>query len=86
MSIFYLHQGGVRDGVGGSLLLIAWARLRMLVRRALLLTIAVCNVVHLGIVLARLRRHQPKRCLHADWIEAAKFPQRPLILGDKWDF
>jgi hypothetical protein len=52
----------------------------------LLLTIAVCNVVHLGIVLARLRRQQPKRCLHADWIEAAKFPQRPLILGDKWDF
>ena len=85
MIIFYPHRDGVRDLVGGFPM--AWPWLRLLVRRAFGSTTAVCEIVHRAAVLARMRRLQPGRLFHTDLEkDAAKFPQRPLILDDKWDF
>jgi hypothetical protein len=54
-------------------------RLRVLTRRAVRRINAACWIVHQAIVAAKARRIQRELMLH-------KFPQRPLVLDDKWDF
>ena len=51
------------------------------------------RLLHRAIVRAKLRRLQGELLFRRDYSEmlpleedATKFPQRPLILGDKWDF
>lgn len=51
------------------------------------------RLLHRGIVRAKLRRLHTELLFRRDYSEmlppekdATKFPQRPLILGDKWDF
>ncbi len=51
------------------------------------------RLLHRAIVRARLRRARSELLFRRDYSEmlpleedATKFPQRPLILGDKWDF
>jgi hypothetical protein len=74
-------------------------RLRMLARRALRRASAAFGIVHRGIVNAKTRRLQRELLFHGgmhdagpleqhpqDDRNAAKFAQRPLVLGDKWDF
>ncbi len=50
--------------------------------------IAMFKLLHQAIVAAKLRRlrHElmRQRSASADF-DAAQFPQRPLMLGDKWD-
>ena len=48
---------------------------------------------HRAIVRAKLRRLQSEMLFRKDYSDmlppeqdATKFPQRPLVLGDKWDF
>ncbi|HWZ38111.1 MAG TPA: hypothetical protein VNY08_07420 [Bradyrhizobium sp.] len=54
---------------------------------------AAFRTFHRAIVRAKLRRLRTELLLRPDYNEmfspeqdASKFPQRPLILGDKWDF
>ena len=50
---------------------------------------AALNVLHRAIVAAKLRRLHHELMLHRSAqaeFDAAQFPQRPLMLGDKWDF
>jgi hypothetical protein len=74
-------------------------RARALTRGAIGRTGAALRIIHQGIVTAKARRLQRELMFHAgsrhdgSWQpntepsqDAAKFPQRPLILGDKWDF
>jgi hypothetical protein len=49
--------------------------------------------VHHALVTAKMRRLQSELILHWGFDsdgsagqDAARYPQRPLILGDKWDF
>jgi hypothetical protein len=51
------------------------------------------RLLHRGIVSAKLRRLRTEMLLRPDYDEmfpperdVGKYPQRPLILGDKWDF
>ena len=49
------------------------------------------KAIHDAIVAAKLRRLQSELMFHECWpaqtdTDAAKFPRRPMILGDKWDF
>jgi len=85
MSMFHTHRGelfgsrGLRHGSRFS-----FARARRKVSAAL-------QTLHRAIVAAKLRRLRNELTLHRSTkaraeFDAAKFPQRPLILGDKWDF
>jgi hypothetical protein len=58
---------------------------------------AMLKTIHEAIIAARTRRLQRELKFHADLGEGAfdrplgeqdlrKIPQRPMILGDKWDF
>ncbi len=52
---------------------------------------AVFKAIHDAIVAAKLRRLQGELTLHERWpappdTDAATYPRRALILGDKWDF
>jgi hypothetical protein len=51
------------------------------------------RLLHRAVVRAKLRRLSGELLFRRDYSEmlpleedAAKFPQRPLVLGDKWDF
>ena len=51
------------------------------------------RTLHRAIVRAKLRRLQSELMFRQDYgklfppeQDVAKFPQRPLVLGDKWDF
>ena len=51
------------------------------------------RTLHQAIVRAKLRRLRSELMFRQDYSElfppeqdATKFPQRPLVLGDKWDF
>ena len=49
------------------------------------------KTIHGAIVAAKLRRLRRELMFHKGWAgqaepDATKFAQRPLILGDKWDF
>ena len=51
--------------------------------------IVLLKVLHRAIVAAKLRRLHHELMLHRSAqaeFDAAQFPQRPLMLGDKWDF
>lgn len=52
---------------------------------------AALKTIHDAIVKAKLRRIRRELMFHRRWagqadLDAATLPQRPLILGDKWDF
>jgi hypothetical protein len=54
---------------------------------------AAFKMLHRAIVRARLRRLQSELLFRREYSkmlpaekDVTKFPQRPLILGDKWDF
>ena len=105
MSLFFSYHGRQHDLDGGAsrprATLASWPmlakRLRVLTRRAIGRTFAVCRIIHQGIVNAKTRRHD--LVLHAgsadDWSlgeerrnpkeGAARFPQPPLFLDEKWD-
>jgi hypothetical protein len=85
MTIFYSHQDRLSDQTG----------MKLLIRRALSRMRAVLGIVHGAIVTARTRRLQRELRFYDaprdDWSsdrdkDPAKVAQRPLILGDKWDF
>ena len=74
-------------------------RLRALTRGTIGRTGAALKIIHQGIVTAKARRLRRELMFHTASRhdcspqrnpepnqDAAKFPQRPLILGDKWDF
>jgi hypothetical protein len=76
-------------------------RWRGLARRAVRRGIAALEILHQAIVTARTRRLRRETMLHADTRDEVlspdaagsngdrdllKFPQRPLILGEKWDY
>ena len=74
-------------------------RLRALTRGAINRTGAALKIIHQGIVTAKARRLQRELMFHTasrhdgavQWNSdlaqnAAKFPQRPLFMGDKGDF
>jgi len=54
-------------------------RLRVLARRFVRRINAACRIIHQATVAAKARRIQRELMLH-------NFPQRPLVLDDKWDF
>jgi hypothetical protein len=76
-------------------------RLHGLARRAIRRTIVALEILHQAIVTARTRRLRREMMLYADTPDELlspdvrgagtdrdllKFPQRPLILGEKWDY
>jgi hypothetical protein len=76
-------------------------RWRGLARRAIRRTIAALDILHRAIVTAKTRRLRREMMLYADTPDEMlspdalgsgadrdllKFPQRPLILGEKWDY
>lgn len=53
--------------------------------------VAALKAVHRAILAAKLHRLRNELMLHRSTaaygeFDATKFPQRPLILGEKWDF
>jgi hypothetical protein len=85
MIMFHIHRGelfGSRGLRHGSRFSVAHARRKIS---------AALQTLHRAIVAAKLRRLRNELMLHRYTharveFDAAKFPQRPLILGDKWDF
>jgi hypothetical protein len=66
---------------------------RLPFRQALTWICAAFRALHQAIVTAKLRRLQHELMFRHDYgdmfppeQDASKFPQRPLVLGDKWDF
>jgi hypothetical protein len=83
MTLFHLHDDSAAPA-GGSRL--TWAR-------AAARLIAVLKTIHESIMAAKTRRLQRELMFHADsgdepfcGQEIGRVPQRPMILGDKWDF
>jgi hypothetical protein len=54
-------------------------------RRATGRTGAALKILHRAIVTAKTRRLERELTFHAGSHDAAKLPQLPLILGEKWD-
>jgi hypothetical protein len=84
MTLFHLHH----DARGGLARKNSLSILRLFRRIG-----AAFRLIHRGIVSAKLRRLRTEILFRTDYDEmferehdAGKFPQRPLILGDKWDF
>jgi hypothetical protein len=84
MALFHLHHDDTRDFARESYLSIS---------RILRRIDAAFKLLHRGIVSAKLRRVGTEMLFRPDYDEtferehdASKFPHRPLILGDKWDF
>jgi hypothetical protein len=83
MSLLHLHHDLLRGAAGERRLDLARAFRRLR---------AAFRVMHRAIVTAKLRRIERETMFHADdggnlpARDAANYPQRPLILGDKWDF
>jgi hypothetical protein len=84
MTLFHLHHNDRRGFAATNRFAIgrAWRRLG-----------AVFKLIHLSIVKARLQRLRHELRLqrsldsyYAPEQDASKYPRRPLILGDKWDF
>jgi len=80
MTLLHLHLGETRER-------------RPLLARAFKRLGAALHLMHRAIVLARTRRLESELTFHRDerdearaTLDVARFPQRPLILGDKWDF
>ena len=79
MALFHLHDDRFRFAEGVAR---AFRRMR-----------AVFRLMHHAIVAAKTRRPQSELIFHRGFEsdgsagqDAARYPQRPLILGDKWDF
>jgi hypothetical protein len=84
MALFHLHHDDARGFARENPLPIS----RLFKRIG-----AAFKLLHRGIVSAKLRRVRTEMLFRPDYDEmfeperdASKFPQRPLILGDKWDF
>jgi hypothetical protein len=84
MSLFHVHHHDPHGVAEKSRLSFA----RVLARLA-----AAFKIVHRAIVVAKLRRLRNELRCHGGDVDGrpldqdvAKFPQQPLILGDKWDF
>jgi hypothetical protein len=87
MTLFRLHDDFAAT-VGGS---------RVTLTRALAWLAAILKTIHESIVAAKTRRLRRELMFHSDGGEGMldrpsgeqdvrKIPQRPMILGDKWDF
>ena len=83
MTLFHLHDEFVAPA-GESRSTFARAAARL---------IAVLKTIHQAIVAAKTRRLQRELIFYADsgdtpfsGQEIGKVPQRPMVLGDKWDF
>ena len=85
MTLFHTHRGelfGSRGLRRGS---------RFSAARATRKISVAFKALHRAIVAAKLHRLRNELMLHRSAkarteFDAAKFPQRPLMLGDKWDF
>src|SRR5262245_20637524 len=83
MTLFHTHRGemfGSRGRRHGSRFSVARARRKIS---------TALKTLHRAIVAAKLRRLRNELMLHRSTkarvgFDAAKFPQRPLILGGKW--
>lgn len=84
MTLLHLHHNDRRGLAATSRFAIvrAWRRLG-----------AFFKLIHVSIVKARLQRLRHELILqrsldsyYAPEQDASKYPRRPLILGDKWDF
>ena len=83
MAPFHLHHNRFRfAGGGGFAIAREFRRMR-----------TVFRLMHHAIVAAKTRRLQSELIFHRGFEsdgsagqDAARYPQRPLILGDKWDF
>jgi hypothetical protein len=84
MTLFHLHHNDRRSLAASRRSAIgrAWRRLGAMLR-----------LIHLSIVQARLQRLRHELMLqrsldayYAPEQDASKYPRRPLILSDKWDF
>jgi hypothetical protein len=108
MSIFYSRRDRSCDPAGegrspaASFAQMAAGRLHKLARRVAGRIGAAFELIHRGIVTAKMRRLQRELLFHGGARDgsgerrlhdvsgsdrdAAEFAQRPLLLGDKWDF
>ena len=82
MALLHLHHDNRHDLAGAGR-----ARAMRAFRRAR----AVLGKIHLAIVAAKLRRLRSELMFQHDYgsvpeQDVAKYPQRPLIIPDKWDF
>jgi hypothetical protein len=82
MALLHLHHDNRHDfaGAGRARAMRAFRRVR-----------AVLGKIHLAIVAAKLRRLRGELMFQHDYgsssgQDIAKYPQRPLIIPDKWDF
>ena len=81
MTLFHLHEEfAAATGTSRLALARAWV-------------VAGLKTIHEAIVTARTRRLQRELMFHADLGDESfggqdirKIPQRPMVLGDKWDF
>jgi hypothetical protein len=76
MTIFYSHRESAEAAFGR----------RTWMRSAARLLRAGLSAVHRAIVTAKMRRLERELLLHDLSKGSQRFPQAPLILGDKWDF
>jgi hypothetical protein len=84
MTLLHLHHDDVRSHAREE---------HLPFRRALALIGSALKTLHQAIISARLRRLHSELLYRHDYNEflppeqdAARFPQRPMVLGDKWDF
>jgi len=76
MTIFYSH----REPTDAAF------HKRPLLRSAVRMMRAGLRAMHRAIVAAKMRRLERELLLHDLTNGSSRFPQAPLILGDKWDF
>ena len=82
MAMLQLHRGDVRAVAGERRLKRALKRMR-----------AALRLMHRAIIVAKTRRWRSELMFHAGerddvstMDDATRYPRRPLIFGDKWDF
>jgi hypothetical protein len=83
--ILHSRHGRRRSAAGAS---------RFSAARAIRQLSAAFKMIHDAIVAAKMRRLRSELMFsgaHESWssergADATKYPQRPLVLGDKWDF
>jgi hypothetical protein len=84
MSLFHVHHNDLHGAANAAQRPFAGARARVS---------TAFTTIHRAIIAAKLRRLRRELMYHGGNVcgqpsdqEAARFPQPPLILGDKWDF
>ena len=85
MPLFHTHRGEVFGCRGVR------HRSRFSAARAVQKISAALKMMHRAIVAAKLRRLRNELMLHRNAqaraeFDVTQFPQRPMVLGDKWDF